>query len=180
MKPGTRISTRTMVSAQASSPSTGSAASSDSSKDHASRSPAHPSRRTLLEAAADTALSTSRQGLRLHRHSRDSGRSVGTAGAGQGPVPNCRKGGQGDIRVRGSLTVLHPNMALVLVYFPPAFGRHPPAHCLHAARADPMSDARRISMCTVQLDERGCDARGDFAGYFDALGLAAMANESWQ
>ena len=93
----------------------------------------------------------------------------------------AEKGDKATYGYGGRLSVLHPNMALVLVYFPPGALEGTPQHIAYMPRGRIRCRTRGGFRCVPSSLTSGVvTPRRDFAGYFDALGLAAMANESWQ
>lgn len=98
----------------------------------------------------------------------------------KGLYPTAEKGDKATYGYSGRLSVLHPDMALVLVYFPPGASEGTPQHIAYMPRRQIRPRARGGFRCVPSSLRAGVvTPRRDFAGYFDGHGLAAMANAGW-
>jgi hypothetical protein len=80
----------------------------------------------------------------------------------------------------GRLSVLHPQMALVLVYFPPGATEGTPQHIAYMPYGQIRTRKRGGYRCAPASLRDGLVApRPKFKAYFDVPGLAAMGQAAW-
>lgn len=98
----------------------------------------------------------------------------------KGLYPTENKGDRLTYGYSGRLSVLHADMALVLVYFPPGAVEGTPQHIAYMPRGQIRPRVRGGFRCVPSsLREGVVYPRRDFMGYFDAPGLAAMGQVAW-
>ena len=98
----------------------------------------------------------------------------------KGLYPTVDKGDRPAFGYSGRLTALHPDMALVLVYFNPGATEGTPQHIAYMPRGQVRSRSRGGFRCAPgRLHSGLVSPRRDFASYFDAAGLAAMGGVGW-
>jgi hypothetical protein len=98
----------------------------------------------------------------------------------KGLYPTAEKGDKTTYGYGGRLSVLHPDMALVLVYFAPGASEGTPQHIAYMPRGRIRPRQRGGYRCVpASLNAGVVTPRRDFAGYFDGPGLASMAQASW-
>lgn len=98
----------------------------------------------------------------------------------KGLYPTAAKGDKATYGYQGRLVLLHPDMVLVLPFFPPGATEGTPQHIAFMPRSRIKSRTRggyRCVPCT--LKEGIVTPRRDFARYFDAAGLAAVGQVGW-
>lgn len=80
----------------------------------------------------------------------------------------------------GDLSLLHPHMALVLVYFPLGAAEGTPQHIAYMPRGQIRLKSSGGYRCVPATLRSGVvEPRREFAGYFDGPGLAAMTSPTW-
>jgi hypothetical protein len=98
----------------------------------------------------------------------------------KGLYPTAAKGDKGAYGYGGRLSALHPDMALILVYFPPGASEGTPQHIAYMPRGQIRPRIRGGYRCVPSSLRAGVvTPRRDFAGYFDGPGLSAMAGSAW-
>jgi hypothetical protein len=98
----------------------------------------------------------------------------------KGLYPTPGKGDRSAYGYGGQLSVVHPGMALVLVFFQPGATEGTPQHIAYMPRGQIRARARGGHRCVPSTLRAGIvTPRREFAGYFDAAGLAAMAESNW-
>ena len=80
----------------------------------------------------------------------------------------------------GDLSLLHPEMAMVLVYFPPGATEGTPQHIAYMPRRLIRDRSRGGHRCAPsRLRDGVVTPRRDFVAYFDRQGLMAMGRADW-
>jgi hypothetical protein len=98
----------------------------------------------------------------------------------KGLYPTAEKGDRVAYGFRGRLSALHPDMALILVYFPPGAVEGTPQHIAYMPRGQVRPRARGGYRCVPSSLRAGAVVpRPDFLAYFDGPGLAAMGQVAW-
>jgi hypothetical protein len=98
----------------------------------------------------------------------------------KGLYPTAEKGDKLAYGYSGRLSVLHPDMALVLVYFPPGASEGTPQHIAYMPRGQVRDRTRGGYRCVPSSLRAGVvTPRPQFRGYFDGNGLAAMGQAGW-
>lgn len=98
----------------------------------------------------------------------------------KGLYPTATKGDKAGYGYRGKLSLLHPAMVLVLVYFPLGACEGTPQHIAYMPRAEIRPRTRGGYRCVpCKLTAGLVSPRPKFLGYFDSPGLSALANPLW-
>lgn len=98
----------------------------------------------------------------------------------KGLYPTAAKGDKATYGYNGRLSLLHPEMVLVLVYFAPGATEGTPQHIAYMPRSRVRTRSRGGYRCVPCVLKGGIvTPRRDSAGYFDSAGLAAVATVTW-
>jgi hypothetical protein len=98
----------------------------------------------------------------------------------KGLYPTVDKGDRAAYGYSGLLTALHPDMALVLVYFRPGATEGTPQHIAYMPRGQVRLRSRGgFRSAPGRLHTGLVSPRRDFVAYFDTAGLAAMGGVAW-
>jgi hypothetical protein len=98
----------------------------------------------------------------------------------KGLYPTAAKGDKTTYGYSGRLTITHPSMALILVYFAAGAVEGTPQHIAYMPRDRIRSRTRGGFRCVPSRLRSGVvTPRRDSVRFFDAAGLAAMAHPDW-
>jgi len=98
----------------------------------------------------------------------------------KGRYPQDGKSDKSTYGYSGKLSLLHPDMALVLVYFPLGASEGTPQHIAYMPRGQVRPRSRRGYRCVPSSLRPGIvTPRRKYVGYFDGPGLLAMRSANW-
>ena len=98
----------------------------------------------------------------------------------KGLYPTAAKGDRAAYGYNGRLSLLHADMASVLVYFSPGANEGTPQHIAFMPRGQIRPRKRGGYRCVPCVLQSGMvTPRRDFSGYFDHPELASMARADW-
>jgi hypothetical protein len=99
----------------------------------------------------------------------------------KGLYPQSGKSDKSAYGYSGRLSLLHPEMVLVLVYFPVGATEGTPQHIAYMPRSRISARDRGGYRCVPsRLRDGVVTPRRDFVPYFDQAGLTAMAQANWR
>lgn len=98
----------------------------------------------------------------------------------KGLYPTASKGDRATYGYSGRLSVLHPDMILVLVFFAPGAMEGTPQHIAYMPRGQIRDRSRGGFRCVPTVLRNGIvTPRRDFAPYFDQQGLEVLKQRDW-
>jgi hypothetical protein len=98
----------------------------------------------------------------------------------KGLYPTAEKCDRPAFGYKGNLSLLHPEMVLVLVFFTPGATEGTPQHIAYMPCGQIRVRSRGGYRCVPAVLKAGMvTPRRDFAGYFDRPGLAALSRPDW-
>lgn len=98
----------------------------------------------------------------------------------KGLYPTAEKGDRSAFGYKGKLSLLHRDMVLVLVFFNAGATEGTPQNIAFMPHGQIRPRSRGGFRCVPAVLKAGVvTPRRDFAGYFDAAGLAALCEPDW-
>lgn len=98
----------------------------------------------------------------------------------KGLYPTVEKGDRSAYGYGGRLSLLHPDVVLALVYFPPGATEGTPKHIAYMPHGQIRTRKRGGYACRpARLQGGVVSLRPKFSGYFDSAGLEALLSPTW-